>query len=170
MPGVFSGLTRVVIDAVYRDTSPDLSKPSTSISHVFSDTWVTGLGQRLFEDTLELAVSTPQTIDLNTITDPFGLVPNFTTIRGILIKNKSADAGEDLEVSGDFFFHVAASGAFIVDWVDDAAKLTVRQGGTLFLTAPNDGYVVTADSADEITFDPAAKDFDVDVILWGGTA
>lgn len=170
MAGVFSGNTRVVIDGQYRDTSPDLSKPSTSISHVFSDTWVTGLGQRLFEDTLELAVSTPQTIDLNLITDPFGVVPNFTTIRGILIKNKSADSGEDLEVSGDFFTFARVSGGFLVDLVDDAAKIVVRQGGTLFIAAPNDGYEVDNTDSDQITFDPGAKDFDVDVILWGGTA
>ncbi len=161
------GTTRINIGLTYAD-SADLSTTQAPISQEIKQAWTSGSGSnqanREYDDTLTLAVSTPQTLDLyGGLTDRFGNTLNFVTIREIIIVNKStALTAEPLEISGDFI-----TGAVMADWVDDAVKISIGRGGVFHVKDPSDGWAVTSGSVEDITLDPAAKTFDVDIYILG---
>ena len=159
----FSGTSLFRIAGQYKEDGLDLVTPLTPVSFERPDTWSIGSALALYQDTLVLAVSTPQTIDLNALTDMYGNTVNFATVEALVIVNKGVVADTDLlSISGDFVTQVLIAGQSA-----DTLTLPIRAQGTCLWTAPGNGYTVTAATADQITFDPGAKDFNVDLFIWG---
>lgn len=167
MASVFSGSSKVIVGGKYRDSTRDLTTPSTPIALEWPDTWVSGTALLIYEDTLALAAAAQNRDLYGSLTDMHGNTMNFAKIRGIMVRNKSETAGEVLHVSGNFF-----TGALLTGWADDAVKLIVHPLGTLFISAANvgtatDSYDVDDTTKERITFDPGANTFDVDFVIWG---
>lgn len=169
MARTLTGTTRINIGLNYAD-SADLATTQAPISQEIKQAWTSGTGDnqanREYDDTLTLAAG-PTTLDLyGGLTDRFGNTLNFVTIREIIIVNKStASTAEPLEISGDFI-----TGAVMADWVDDAVKISIGRGGVFHVKDPSDGWAVTSGSVEDITLDPGAKTFDVDVYILGTEA
>ena len=165
MAGIFAGTSRVTISGTYKDTSRDLTVPTTPIGLQYPQTWVAGSGYRIFEDTITLVANTPQTLNLESLTDMYGDTLTFALVHAILIHNNSVTSGELLEVSGDWVLE-----QLMADWVDDAVKETVDPSGDFYRTSPVDGYGVesgTGDHYHELTLDPLTKGFTIDLVIWG---
>ncbi len=99
------------------------------------------------------AASGVDLLDLNgAMSDRFGNSLVFTIIKAIYIANlgtPDGSGGWDLITGHDLLIGGAASGCWAAMFDDSAtAKLRLRVGGTFTLTAPTDGYIVTAGSAD----------------------
>jgi len=163
MAGIYSGSSQVTISGTYKDTSRDLTIPTTPIALPYADTWAAGSTYRFYEDTITLVANTPQNFDLyGSLVDMYGDTLSFALIAGLFIKNKSTTSGEDLEISGNF-----VTGSLLADWVDDAVKLLVEPGGLFLRTSPTDGYAVTDTTKERITLDPLTNGFTVDMVIWG---
>lgn len=104
-------------------------------------------------DIRTLAVgSSVDDIDLSgTLVNAFGRMAQFTAIKKLVIFNDGVliDGVATPVVGQDMIVGAGPSGAF-ASLFDDLAtsKLKIRSGGMLVLTAPLDGYAVTAGSAD----------------------
>jgi len=163
MAGIFSGTSQLTISGTYKDTSRDLTIPTTPIGLHYPQTWAAGSGYRIFEDTITLVANTPQTLDLESLTDMYGDTLTFALVHAIFIHNNSETSGELLEVSGDWMLTQV-----MADWVDDAVKETVDPGGDFYRTSPVDGYPVDSGSDyHELTLDPLTKGFTLDLVIWG---
>ncbi len=110
------------------------------------------------------------------LVDVFGATLTFVRIKTIEIINRgepdgsggwTETAGEDLLVGG------AATDAFD-DFLNGVAtdQVTIPAGGVLLLTAPVDGWVVAAGTADKllIAHDGSAGDIEYDIVLTGTDA
>lgn len=80
--------------------------------------------------------ATPVDIDLTALTDVFGEVIDFQTIRAIHIENKSTTTAENILVGP-----LSEATPFITPWNDDAdAANTIGPSGVLALSSPIDGF------------------------------
>lgn len=121
--------------------------------------------------TVTLATVTDD-IDLaGALTDPFGQTVTFVKIRALLIYNRETTTGENLLIGG--------AGAANNAWAtlfngDQDAKITLAPTGVLLLTAPVDGYSVTAGSQDilRVVHDGTTTGGDIvyDIVVAGTTA
>lgn len=100
-------------------------------------------------------------IDLNggSIADPLGNSITFTTIRGILVVNRSVTTGETCTLSGDFVTSVLMSGG--------AGSIVIKPGGIYYVEAPVDGYTVVQTTGDNIVFTFTNQTLGIDVFMWG---
>ena len=97
--------------------------------------------------------STTDDLDLaGGLTNVFGTTVTFAVLKVLYVHNlgvRTSDTvqtptdGEDLQVGGQ---GTEAMNAWLN--ANDAAELTLRSGGELLVTAPMDGYTVTAGTAD----------------------
>lgn len=163
MAGIFSGTTKLSIGGTYKDTTRNLTIPNTDISKQYSQAWLAGSVYRLYEDTITLVANTPQTLNLESLTDMYGDTLTFALVHGIIIHNNSTTSADLLEVSGDWVLK-----QLMADWVDDAVKEAVDPGGDFVRTSPVDGYAVSSGSDyHELTLDPLTKGFTIDLWIWG---
>jgi len=131
----------------------------------------------MFHDRRYLTTGSP-TDDLDLaggLTNSFGETLTFTAIKQIVIYNLGVPdashatwtptAGEDLDIGG------AASNPFTAPFDGGAtSKVTVPSGGMLVMTAPLDGWTVTAGSADtlRVALDGGgANDVDYEIVIIG---
>lgn len=146
----------------------DLSDPVDRLAYNAAQSLADGVGEQqadlLFHDSRSLAAAA-EDLDLSgVLTDAYGNTLAFAAVKVILIKNKSVTAGEVLAVGG------AASYAF-VNWVADASDIVnIPASGVLLLTAPYNGFGVTADTADLLHVDAGAYNIDYDIVLIGVSA
>lgn len=112
----------------------------------------TGIGEAQYMYCVQDAVDTFTGSDvlLTGITDRLGQVITFTTIRALIVHNRS-DTGVMRFVAPGLMGHAS-------DW------LVVRPGGTAILLAPRDGYTVGAGG---VTFEGVSGDSPYDLIVIG---
>src|SRR5208337_1375716 len=109
----------------------------------------------------------PQTLNLQSITDPSGATITFARVREFWIQNIDTTAGHDVKVESG-----ASNG---VTWLPPAANyLPCRYGATIKISDPlstgaGNGNVVGA-STMNVTLDPGANTVIVNVLIVGGTA
>lgn len=106
------------------------------------------------------AAASPDTYDLDggaDVVDIFGNGVTFTTIRGLLIANKSLVSAEVLTIAGDWFTTTVINGT----------SYEIKPSSYLWTTAIIDGYTVTADTGDVLSIDPGADSIAYDLILIG---
>lgn len=125
----------------------------------------TGAGQanKMWSDRRTLADSSSESLDLaGGLTDSFGASITFTSIKAIVIKNRSSS--QQLAIGG------AASNQFI-NWVANSSDIVnVPAGGLFVLVAPTAaGFAVTASTGDllKVANGAAGSATDYDIILIG---
>lgn len=97
------------------------------------------------------------------LTDKLGQTLNFAYIKAIAIYSLDTNT-VDITVG-------AASQDQFINWVGNANDtITIKPGGLFMLTAPNDGYAVTADTGDEFSVTVGDADTTYDIIIIGTSA
>ena len=147
------------------------SKPvqeQTATSYETKFTYGTGENQvnQHWRDSRTVTTST-STDDLDlagSLTNIFGETVTFATIRELVIVNLSTVAGDDLDIGG-----AAANAITTIQDGSGTAKLTLRAGGYLVLSAPLDGYAISGGSADtlRITHAGSSEAINFDIIIKG---
>ncbi len=104
-----------------------------------------------------------------TLLDVFGQTIALAKLKGLLIRNLSTTSTDKLKVGG------AGSGGHAIAELfasDPDATLVIPGSGCLFLTAPLDGFAITAGSQDvlRVTHDGGASDISYDILLLGTSA
>lgn len=111
------------------------------------------------------AAASADSFDLTAVLlDVFGNAITFTKIKGIIIRNRSAVAGETLAVGGN--------ANALVNWVANATDIVNVGPDSLFiLWNPSlAGYGVTATTGDILDVDPGAATIIYDIVLIGTSA
>lgn len=106
--------------------------------------------------------STPDSYVLSSYVDPnFGTLA-LTAVRVIIIVNRSTTAGQDLIFEPDATQPWLAPFASVAD-----GKYPIKAGGVLLLVDPNNGFPVTAGSADRFKIDPGANAIPYSMLFLG---
>jgi hypothetical protein len=130
---------------------------NASFSFPFTDG--TGLNQANLgvAAAIPLAMASTSTYDLTSgFDDAYGVLILLTKVKGLLIRNRSTTAGENLTLAGNF----CSSSLGLTNHV-------IKPGSVVCFVDPT-GFVVTASSADTITVQNAnATTVTYDIILWG---
>jgi hypothetical protein len=121
----------------------------------------------LYAKQIALVASTPQTIDLTSLTDPAGNSINFARVREFIVQNTSSTAGNDVKVEAG-----ASNGWSVLP--PSSNPLYARYSGTLRISDPvstggGNGNVVSGASK-TITFDPGSANTTINVVIVGGSA
>ena len=125
----------------------------------------------LYANTLTFVASTPQTIDLTTLTDILGNAITFARVRLIAIRVNSTTDGQNLLVGGaganewDGFL---TSGAKITVFPSTAASGGgLNNSGFFILAAPNTTGAVVNSGSKLLKLDPGSNAFTVDILIAG---
>jgi hypothetical protein len=168
--GTFAGTATVTIVGTYTKAS-DLFVGGVvggTINESNASTYANGIGSNqinaYFADTRTLA-ATNESFDLNAITDAYGTVLNFLTIKLLYIKNKSTNVAtaENLLLSGNFLDGDAGNGPL----GGTSPIVVIGAGGSFLWNSPIIGATVTNTTKDAITLTNTVS-FDYDIII-GGT-
>lgn len=158
----------VTLKATYTNVL-DIGNAVANFTKTFSDKLTDGTGldnaDLIFWDTRTVTNGTPDDLDLaGGLTDAFGNTLTFVKVKGIMIVNNSATAGEILTLGGD------ANG--FINWLNPAtATQKVGPGGVLQLHLPSAaGYAVTAATGDILQIAADAGSISYDIILIGTSA
>lgn len=119
---------------------------------------------QLYAKILTLVASTPQTLDLTTLTDPWGGTVNFARVRSIVLKNTGA---------APVTVGAAATNAWVGPLGTTTSTLVIPAGAIVCLDDPNSlstaGWVVSGTSK-SFKVDPGASAGTLEVIFAGGSA
>jgi len=161
---------KVSLDVAYADTS-DISQATTlpfkhTINEFLADGTTANLADVFYHDQATITTSSSTDYDLaGTLTNVFGATATFANVKGILIQNTTT--------TSTYIVKVGAKGSNdFVNWVASATDIVqIGAGGTFLLTAPVDGFDVTADSGDilKIANDNAGS-VTINVVIWGSSA
>ena len=140
----------------------DLSTPIDTLNLIKSKIFTNGTGtdqvNSRFHDT-RTVTGAPENLDLaGGITDSFGVVITFTTVKLLFIHNKATTTANTLSIEGSFVNNGI---------VTASEDLVLGPDGILFLTSPMDGYTVTAGTGDILTVDPGANTITYDIVIAG---
>lgn len=121
---------------------------------------------RLFSDTRTINPSANEDLDLaGNFTDPIGGPATFAKVKAIIVRASAANTN-NVVVGG------AAANAFVGGFGAAAQTFAVRPGGVFMVTAPKDGWVVTAGTGDllRIANSGAGSAVTYDIIIVGTSA
>lgn len=124
----------------------DLQTVSTTLDKITSTSLSDGTGQNQanmhFSDTRSLAGSGTENLDLaGGLTNAFGVAITFAKIKAIYVKCAAAN-------DGAIEFGEGIANAFVGPFQASSVGVAVAPGGELLLTAPKDGWTVTAGTGD----------------------
>lgn len=163
MATLYNASHTVRMDGLYSQSSAPEDTTGASIAREFSVPYATGSGSYLCNKRYAARLTSSGTnIDLDngaSIQDVFGNFLTFTTVRGILVVNRSAVTGETCTVTGDFLTTVMESGG--------AGGFIIKPGGRWYIEAPVDGYTVAAGTGDNLVFTFVNTTLGIDVFIWG---
>lgn len=126
------------------DTGTRKSDGIVSFSAVLKDGTGNGKANKVFQDTRTLAASANEELDLaGVLTDPSGVVLNFTKIKAIAIKADAANAAKII-VGG------AASNPFTGPFGATGDLLDITPSDGFVITNRNAGWTVTAGTGDKL--------------------
>lgn len=155
--------------AAKESNNGDLSKTSTSVTVGRSTSFTSGTGplqaNKVFSDKRPLAASATDALDLaGGLTDAFGQTITFASVKAMAFIASESNQGPIVVGGGS-----AAFSSFMGASTD---SLVLQPGGMIVFTAPNDGYAVTADTADgiDVTNGDGVNAAEYDVVLIGVTA
>lgn len=142
-----------------------LSAARTLVTNFASSGTAADQVQKMHAATYTFVASTPQTIDLTSLTDIQGAALSFSAVKSIMVWHKGTVDASSLSLSAG-----AANGNTNILGTTAALKIlpsTSSNNGWFVLTAPNTtGYVVDG-THKTLTFTPSAHGFDVDIIIFG---
>jgi len=143
---------------------------SENISLAMSSGTGSGNADRVHQDSQSaLVASGTKDYDLSaSLTDRFGDVNTFVTVKGILLINKSAGSNSSV---------INLSGNFVTTAFGASASVNIDAGtsgnpGFFLWTSPASGEAVTNTSADIVTItnNDASNTASYDIIIWGTSA
>ena len=138
-------------------TPLDLGNASFPLAISKRFAWASGSGanQALKVWSDQRTVATTENLDLfGVLTDPFGVVLNFVTVKMLYFSAAAANAG-----------NLSIGGGNWSAWTGAAGDLVLLQpGGVFLLTAPITGFTVTTTSADVLTVAGTNALYDVAII------
>jgi hypothetical protein len=124
-----------------------------------------GLNQanRVFQDTVTLAAAGETLLDLTALTDALGSAVSFARLKAIYVRNKSATAGDNLQLGGTVVAGLSTL------YVGTNAGQLIGPGGIALLVNPSAaGWAVTATTADILRIgNPGANPIEYDIVLIG---
>ena len=137
-----------------------------SIRSLFNTSGVTAdQVDTLYCNTLTFAASTPQTLDLTSLTDILGQSISFARVRLLIIRINSTTDGQNLLMgasgTNEWNALVSASGTITV------YPSTSLNAGYNCFSMPNTTGAVVSGSHKTLKLDPGANAFSVDVIIAG---
>lgn len=155
--------TKVIYDGRFTGSGA-LNNPEVAVAFSMNQTWANGTGDNAANQFWQLssnANATPTVFDLDagTLLDDFGTALTFTTLKGILIRNKSTTTTEVLTIGGDFIQTVVMGGT--------APVFKLEPSGVLYFTNPIDEYDIAAGTGDQISLDPGSDNISFDIVLIG---
>ena len=119
----------------------------------------------LYANTLTFTASTPQTLDLTSLTDILGNSISFARVRYLLIRINSTTDGQVLlcgnSVTNEWDAFVSAAGTFTV------YPSTANNAGFTVFCAPNSTGAPVTSSHKTLKLDPGSNAFTVDVMIAG---
>lgn len=149
---------------------PDPLSGSQAITQ--TDSYVTsgtGSGQidTVYAAQFSLAASTPQTINLTSLTDPLGKSISFARVRDFVVQNTASTSGYDCQV------YASASNGWAV-LPASSGPLYARAGSVVRLsdklsTGSGAGNIVSG-SSNSVTFNPGSNAVTINVWIVGGSA
>lgn len=143
----------------------DLSSPTDQLKKILSVVLANGSGanqaQQHWHDERTLS-ATSENLDLAaSLTNGLGQTVTFSTVKTIIIYNKSTTSGQVIAVGG------AAANQF-VNWVANSSDIVrIGPGGFLALSSPVDGFAVVAGTGDQLKIDAGAATITYGIIIIG---
>jgi hypothetical protein len=119
----------------------------------------------MYAETLTFTASTPQTIDLRSLTDIFGDALQFQKVRALLIRVKSTTDGASLALAPG-----ASNGMTSIVGTGSSLNIlaaTSSNNAWFAVVAPNTTAYAVGASTKTLLMTPSAHAFDVDVIILG---
>lgn len=119
----------------------------------------------LYAATLSFSASTPQTIDLQSLTDIFGAALSFQRVKGIALRVNSQTDGASLSIAPG-----ASNGNTAILGTGSSLRVlasTANNQGFLVLAAPNTTAYAVSGSSKTLTLTPSAHAFTVDIVIVG---
>ena len=167
-----TGKIKIVSEWLFKNKVNTLAKqpPQEQGAKEYSTDFAYGTGenqvnQHWLDSRIVTTSSLTDDLDFNgSLTNIFGESILLTTIREIVIKNKSTVAGDDLLIGG------AVANAFtVIAGASPSASLLLRASGIFVLSAPLDGYDVSAGAEDTLRIEHAgtSEAINYDIILKG---
>lgn len=144
-------------------TSTPLSR-SLSLSATFAASGINSDQVNLkYTNTIVLNAANT-TLDLTNLTDDYGGTVNFKRVKSIFIKNKATTDAMNLTVSpgASNGFNTAITGSVIV-----CPSTNASNDGAFLITAPNATGFAVSNSVKNLTLNPAANAFSVDIEIMG---
>ena len=148
----------------------DLGSILFDVNKQYTDTMATGTGDNqadlAFADTRTLAASATEDLDLaGSLVDALGDTLTFVDVKAIYIRAAAANTN-NVEVTP------AAANGFEGPFADAIDQVDIPPGGSFQVTAPVDGWAVTAGTGDLITITNSGAGTGVtyDVIIVGTSA
>lgn len=163
---------RIQLDTEETQSSKGIREIASSLSHSVSyDSGVQASGtaasqqDRVWSDAQSVANGAPDTWDLaGTLTSELdGSTVTFVEVTSIYVRNKSTTTGQYLQIGG-------GSNPFIT-WLGNSGDIVnVGPGGVFLLTAPVDGWTVTATTGDILQIASASGTISYDIQICGRSA
>jgi hypothetical protein len=118
---------------------------------------------RVFQDTITLAAASETLLDLTALTDALGGAVSFARLKAIYLRNKSATAGDNLELGG------TVTAGLSTLYVGTNAGQLIGPGGIALLVNPSAaGWVVTPTTADILRIgNPGSNAITYDIVVIG---
>jgi hypothetical protein len=163
--------TRIAVNTLLNQTgSNDLGSPKfdVDVDNILNMASGTSSGQAdlAFADQRTLSASATEDIDLaGTLIDGLGNTLTFVKVKAILIKAATGNTN-NVEVTP------AAANGFVGPFADVSDQIDIAPNGIMLVTAPNDGWAVTAGTGDLLTITNSAGGTSVtyDIIIVGTSA
>lgn len=125
----------------------------------------TGLNQanRIFQDRITIDAEDEELLDLTALTDSLGAAVSFARLKAIYLKNRSATAGDVLELGG-----TVANGLGSLYVGTNAGQLIGPDGIALLVNPSLAGWLVTPATGDILRVgNPGENDIECDLVLIG---
>ena len=158
------GMTSKIVTQLYAKLTGtgDLQTPESTLNEINSTSLSNGTGSNqanmVFSDTRSLTASASENLDLaGGLTSALGATITFTKIKAIWIKAASTNTGA-IEVGEGI------ANAFVGPFQASSVGVAIPPGGELLLTAPVDGWTVTAGTGDLLKVEnlvAAAASYDI---------
>lgn len=144
-----------------------IARAAITLENALALTDGTGSGQadRVFSDQRTITASSSETLDLNSMVDPFAVARTIAKIKMIFIKASSSNVN-NVEIGG------AASNQFYANMFKDSSDKVVLRPGACWMHYDPTGLTVTDSSADSLKIANSSSGSSVvyDILIVGTSA
>lgn len=161
MASEFSGQIDIDI-RLRRIVAMALSEPweraQVLLRHAINDGGGVNEARYFYASRRPISGGTGDDINLRAVTNRLGSALVYSTLRALIVHNRSTEPDELCKVAGDVMSVIAG---------DFLHSIVVRPGGTLVLLAPRDGYTIGEFVANTLSIEAPDEDIEIDLLLVG---